>query len=270
MTGVNGNTARTIGAGNVSVGAIDFAGTNDTLHFTASQALTIGSITFTDYGNNLTGGGVATTTLTGNIVNDGSNANNTIMSMAFDLTAGTHDIIAGGSREDVGELLMGGWSLPTALFYGSGKLAISARACEVGFLFPDYSKVSITLESGTLRADKSQGNDTLAGARSRWTAAQSSGTDPLFDPTTRQGPAASRPVFVVPARVGREAEPQDGEDRVTFVSVTQAFSTATSMGRLALNVLLSFAQFERELIAERTRDKIAAARRKGLRHRRAS
>jgi site-specific DNA recombinase len=50
---------------------------------------------------------------------------------------------------------------------------------------------------------------------------------------------------------------------VTFVSITQQFNTATSMGRLVLNVLLSFAQFEREIIAERTRDKIAAARRKG-------
>jgi site-specific DNA recombinase len=50
---------------------------------------------------------------------------------------------------------------------------------------------------------------------------------------------------------------------VSFVSVTQAFNTATSMGRLVLNVLLSFAQFEREMISERTRDKIAAARRKG-------
>lgn len=48
-----------------------------------------------------------------------------------------------------------------------------------------------------------------------------------------------------------------------FVSVTQAFSTASSLGRLILNVLLSFAQFEREMISERTRDKIAAARRKG-------
>ena len=48
-----------------------------------------------------------------------------------------------------------------------------------------------------------------------------------------------------------------------FVSVTQQFHTGSSMGRLVLNVLLSFAQFERELIAERTRDKIAAARRKG-------
>ncbi|MCB9850826.1 MAG: recombinase family protein [Phycisphaerales bacterium] len=50
---------------------------------------------------------------------------------------------------------------------------------------------------------------------------------------------------------------------VSFVSVTQHFNTATSMGRLILNVLLSFAQFERELNSERTRDKIAAARRKG-------
>jgi DNA invertase Pin-like site-specific DNA recombinase len=51
--------------------------------------------------------------------------------------------------------------------------------------------------------------------------------------------------------------------QVAFVSVTQQFHTATSMGRLVLNVLLSFAQFEREMISERTRDKIAAARRKG-------
>src|SRR6185312_8613762 len=51
--------------------------------------------------------------------------------------------------------------------------------------------------------------------------------------------------------------------RVSFVSVTQQFNTANSMGRLMQNVLLSFAQFEREIISERTRDKIAAARRKG-------
>jgi site-specific DNA recombinase len=50
---------------------------------------------------------------------------------------------------------------------------------------------------------------------------------------------------------------------VSFVSVTQQINSATSMGRLMLNVLLSFAQFEREIIGERTRDKIAAARRKG-------
>jgi site-specific DNA recombinase len=51
--------------------------------------------------------------------------------------------------------------------------------------------------------------------------------------------------------------------QISFVSVTQHFNTTNSMGRLTLNVLLSFAQFEREIISERTRDKIAAARRKG-------
>src|SRR6202140_2716790 len=49
----------------------------------------------------------------------------------------------------------------------------------------------------------------------------------------------------------------------SFVSVTQQFNTPTSMGRLTLNVLLSFAQFERELSSERVRDKVAASRRKG-------
>jgi site-specific DNA recombinase len=51
--------------------------------------------------------------------------------------------------------------------------------------------------------------------------------------------------------------------KVSFVSVTQQFNTATSIGRLVLNILLSFAQFEREMISERTRDKMSAARRKG-------
>ena len=51
--------------------------------------------------------------------------------------------------------------------------------------------------------------------------------------------------------------------RVSFVAVTQQFNTSTSLGRLTLNILLSFAQFERELIGERTRDKMSAARRKG-------
>lgn len=50
---------------------------------------------------------------------------------------------------------------------------------------------------------------------------------------------------------------------VSFVSVTQQFNTTTSMGRLTLNILLAFAQFEREIISERTRDKMSAARRKG-------
>ena len=51
---------------------------------------------------------------------------------------------------------------------------------------------------------------------------------------------------------------------VSFVSVTQQFNTTTSMGRLMLNVLLSFAQFEREVTGERIRDKIAASKRKGM------
>jgi DNA invertase Pin-like site-specific DNA recombinase len=52
--------------------------------------------------------------------------------------------------------------------------------------------------------------------------------------------------------------------QVRFVSVTQPFNTTSSMGRLTLNVLLSFAQFEREVIGERIRDKVAASRRKGM------
>ena len=52
---------------------------------------------------------------------------------------------------------------------------------------------------------------------------------------------------------------------VSFVSVTQQFNTTSSLGRLTLNILLSFAQFEREMIAERTKDKMSAARRKGRR-----
>ena len=53
-------------------------------------------------------------------------------------------------------------------------------------------------------------------------------------------------------------------NNVTFVSVTQSFNTTTSMGRLTLNILLSFAQFEREVIGERIRDKFAASRARGM------
>ena len=51
---------------------------------------------------------------------------------------------------------------------------------------------------------------------------------------------------------------------VSFVSVTQSFNTTTSMGRLTLNMLLSFAQFEREVTGERIRDKIAASKKRGI------
>ena len=55
------------------------------------------------------------------------------------------------------------------------------------------------------------------------------------------------------------------EHDVSFVSVTQQFNTTTSMGRLTLNMLLSFAQFERDIAGERIRDKIAATKKKGMR-----
>ena len=62
---------------------------------------------------------------------------------------------------------------------------------------------------------------------------------------------------------GKLIEVFDEQD-VSFVSVTQAFNTTNSMGRLTLNVLLSFAQFEREVTAERIRDKIASSKQKGM------
>ncbi len=61
----------------------------------------------------------------------------------------------------------------------------------------------------------------------------------------------------------RIIEKLDGKG-VSFVSVTQSFNTTSSMGRLTLNVLLSFAQFEREVTAERIRDKITASKKKGI------
>jgi DNA invertase Pin-like site-specific DNA recombinase len=54
------------------------------------------------------------------------------------------------------------------------------------------------------------------------------------------------------------------EHDVSFISVTQAFNTTTSMGRLTLNMLLSFAQFEREITGERIRDKVAASKKRGI------
>lgn len=65
------------------------------------------------------------------------------------------------------------------------------------------------------------------------------------------------------ADFARIVETLDGQG-ASFVSITQQFNTTTSMGRLTLNVLLSFAQFEREVTGERIRDKIAASRRKGM------
>ena len=78
-------------------------------------------------------------------------------------------------------------------------------------------------------------------------------------------PAATRPViltsFLLPQSLDTLVLDAHG---ASFVSVTQQFNTATSMGRLTLNMLLSFAQFEREVAGERIRDKIAASKRKGI------
>jgi len=68
---------------------------------------------------------------------------------------------------------------------------------------------------------------------------------------------------VVVGLAGAERAVDEDQKDVTFVSTTQNFNTTNSMGRLTLNILLSFAQFEREMIAERTRDKMAAARKRG-------
>src|SRR5476649_1431848 len=65
------------------------------------------------------------------------------------------------------------------------------------------------------------------------------------------------------ADFARIVETLDGQG-ASFVSITQQFNTTTSMGRLTLNVLLSFAQFEREVTGERIRDKIAASKKKGI------
>jgi site-specific DNA recombinase len=73
-----------------------------------------------------------------------------------------------------------------------------------------------------------------------------------------------RPPDPVTADFARIVEALDKVQALSFVSVTQAFNTTSSMGRLTLNVLLSFAQFEREVTGERIRDKIAASKAKGI------
>jgi DNA invertase Pin-like site-specific DNA recombinase len=73
----------------------------------------------------------------------------------------------------------------------------------------------------------------------------------------------ARPPHSFLADFAKIVEAFDGKG-VSFVSVTQQFNTTTSMGRLTLNVLLSFAQFEREVTGERIRDKVAASKKKGM------
>ena len=83
-------------------------------------------------------------------------------------------------------------------------------------------------------------------------------------PDRHRGGLQDRPPDAQPADFSKMVELCSSERGVSFVSVTQQFNTTTPMGRLMLNVLLSFAQFEREVTGERIRDKIAAAKRKGM------
>jgi DNA invertase Pin-like site-specific DNA recombinase len=108
-----------------------------------------------------------------------------------------------------------------------------------------------------------------------WTALPALYDDGGFSGGTMERPALKRLIadieagqidVVVVYKVDRLTRALEVFDRrgVSFVSITQQFNTTTSMGRLTLNVLLSFAQFEREVISERVRDKVAASKKKGL------
>jgi hypothetical protein len=87
-----------------------------------------------------------------------------------------------------------------------------------------------------------------------WALVRDPYDDGGFSGGTLQRPALQRLLAAI----------EEGLVGVTFVSVTHSFNTTTSMGRLTLNILLSFAQFEREVTAERIRDKIVASRAKGM------
>ena len=106
---------------------------------------------------------------------------------------------------------------------------------------------------------------TAASPEGRWTALSCNG----FSPISRDGKVDVVVVYKID-RLTRSlfdfakiVEAFDARG-VSFVSITQQFNTTTSMGRLTLNVLLSFAQFEREVAGERIRDKIAASKKKGM------
>ena len=106
---------------------------------------------------------------------------------------------------------------------------------------------------------------TAASPAARWSARRSS----ACSPTSQAGRVDIVVVYKVDrltrslADFAKIVEVFDAKG-VSFVSVTQQFNTTTSMGRLTLNVLLSFAQFEREVTGERIRDKIAASKQKGM------
>ncbi len=150
-----------------------------------------------------------------------------------------------------------------------------------------YCRVSsderLDQEFNSIDAQKEAGHAYVASQRAEgWTAVATAYDDPGFSGGTIERPALRRLLADIEAgridvivvykidRLTRSladfAKLVEVFDRggVSFVSVTQQFNTTTSMGRLTLNILLSFAQFEREVTGERIRDKIAASKRKGM------
>ena len=150
-----------------------------------------------------------------------------------------------------------------------------------------YCRVSsderLTQSFNSLDAQREAGRAYIASQRAEgWTAVEDDYVDPGYSGGTLERPAlkrlladieAGRIDIVVVYKIDRLTRSLTDFARmidiferhgVSFVSVTQQFNTTTSMGRLMLNILLSFAQFEREVTGERIRDKIAASKKKGL------
>jgi site-specific DNA recombinase len=150
-------------------------------------------------------------------------------------------------------------------------------------LHPEISEEGLEHEFNSLHTQREACKAYIASQRSEgWVPVRDQYDDGGFTGGTLDRPALKRPMadieeglieVVVVYKIDRlsrslmdfsklvEVFDRNG---VTFVSVTQSFNTTTSMGRLTLNILLSFAQFEREVTAERIRDKVRASRMKGM------
>ena len=165
--------------------------------------------------------------------------------------------------------------------YGAMKNAIQTKTCAI------YTRKStdegLDMEFNTLDAQRESCEAYIMSQKSEgWRASVEQYNDGGYSGGTMDRPALNRLVddiksgkvqIVVVYKIDRltrslmdfsKLVEVFDEHGVTFVSVTQSFNTTTSMGRLTLNVLLSFAQFEREVTGERIRDKIAASKKKGM------
>jgi site-specific DNA recombinase len=123
------------------------------------------------------------------------------------------------------------------------------------------SEEGLQQEFNLLDAQREAGLAYIASQKSEgWIALPDHYDDGGFSGSTLEGPALRRLLLDIEAGLIDVFE----RHNVTFVSVTQQFNTTTSMGRLTLNILLSLAQFEREVIGKRIRDKFAASRKKSM------